>query len=91
MWPIFIIACLTALAIREITKDWGWNRDWKKEDIPDLLAVPGVYIFYSKSEKVIHVGSTGNLLQQIGKHEKKYKNLLILLCEAGYSESGLCP
>jgi len=71
LWPYFIIVGLTALLIREITKDWGWNRDWKKKDIPELPSVSGAYVLYSRSEKVIHVGSTGNLWDSISKHEKK--------------------
>lgn len=73
MWPYLIVAGITALLIREITKDWGWNQDWKKKDIARLPKVPGVYVFYSRSGKVIHVGSTGNLWDRISNHEKKAK------------------
>lgn len=73
MWPYFIAAGITALFIREITKDWEWYRDWKKKNIFKLPKSPGVYVLYNRNEKMIHVGSTGNLWDRISKHEKKTK------------------
>ena len=73
MWPFFIVAGITAFVIRELTKEWGWNRNWEQNEISSLPKKPGVYILYNQSKKVVHVESTGNLIQRLIRHEKKSK------------------
>ncbi|MGB3479852.1 MAG: GIY-YIG nuclease family protein [bacterium] len=71
MWWVLLTAG-TVLLIKKIVDEWGWERNWKFNDIDELPSKPGIYIMYRRN-KIIHVGSTKNLHQRFTTHSKRYK------------------
>lgn len=71
MWWLLLTAGSIYL-IKKIVDEWGWERNWRLDDIEELPRKPGIYIIYRR-DKIIHVGSTKNLRQRLTTHSKKHK------------------
>lgn len=71
MWWLFLGAG-AVLLIKKLVDEWAWERNCEYEDIERLPGKPGIYIMYRKN-RIIHVGSTGNLYERLSKHPKKHR------------------
>lgn len=71
MWWL-LLGAGAVLLIKKLVDEWGWERNWKSNDVEELPKKPGIYIMYRKN-KIIHVGSTKNLFQRLSTHSKRHK------------------
>jgi len=63
------------LVATAIMKEAKWHRKLRKRERKDLPNAPGVYIFYSRWGKVVHVGHSGNLKARISPGHIHYQNM----------------